>query len=171
MQVHVRRIGLVALVFAGVALFSAGRPSAQAQAGNPFVGVWELDRFKSVYEPITTAPQKQIFTVAATATAGELSFRTRTWRGEVASDTTYNAKFDGMDYPTSAPQTLVSFKRVNANTVERTAKLFGEVAETATWTVSQDGKMLTITRKGTDTTGTPFSSTALYNKSAAAPAS
>jgi hypothetical protein len=165
-MLQARRTGLVALLV-GLVLLAAGRPLlAQAQA-NPFVGVWELDRFKSEYDPIATAPQKQIVTIAATANAGEFSFRTRTWRAEVASDTTYNAKFDGADYPTSAAQTLVSFKRVNASTIERTAKLFGEVAETATWTVSADGKQLTIKRKGTDTTGMPFSSTALYIKTAA----
>ena len=165
MQLQARRIGLVALVI-GIAALSAGQPlAAQAQA-SPFVGTWDLDRFKSEYDPIGTAPQKQIFTIVPTANAGEFTFRTRTWRAEVASDTTYNARFDGADYPTSAAQTLVSFKRVNANTVERAAKLFGEVAETATWTVSADGKQLTIKRKGTDTTGMPFSSTALYNKAA-----
>ena len=165
-----RRTGLFALIV-GIALLSTlpstTQPAAAQAQASPFAGVWELDRFKSEYDPISTAPQKQIFTIAPTATAGEFSFRTRTWRNDVASDTTYNAKFDGADYATSAAQTLVSFKRVNANTVERTAKLFGEVAETATWTVSADGKQLTIKRKGTDTTGMPFSSTALYNKTAA----
>ena len=164
-MLQARRTGLVALVI-GLAMLSTAPPIAAQAPASPFAGTWELDRFKSEYEPIATAPQKQIFTITATANAGEFTFRTRTWRNEVASDTTYNAKFDGADYPTSAAQTLVSFKRVNANTVERTAKLFGEVAETATWAVSVDGKQLTITRKGTDTTGMPFSSTALYNKAA-----
>lgn len=164
MQVHARRVGLIALVL-GVALLSAGRQaSAQAQQANPFIGVWELDRFKSVYDPIATQPQKQVLTIVATANAGEFRSTTRTWRGEVAADVTYTAKFDGAEYPTGAPQTTVSFKRVNATTVERTAKLFGEVAETATWTVAPDGKMLTITRKGTDTNGNPYSSTAIFTK-------
>jgi hypothetical protein len=159
---QVCRTGLFALAL-GLALLSTGQATAQAQA-SPFAGTWELDRFKSEYTPIDTAPQKQIMTIAPTANAGEFTFRTQTWRGEVANATTYTAKFDGADYPTSAAQTLISFKRVNANTVERTAKLFGEVAETATWSVSADGKQLTIKRKGTDTAGTAFSSTALYNK-------
>lgn len=164
-----RRVALVA--FAGlIAVSSVAPPLARAQ-GSPFAGVWELDRFKSVYEPISTAPQKQIVTIAPTANAGEFSFRTRTWRGEVASDTTYSARFDGKDYATSAPGATVAFKQVNATTIERTAKLRGDVAETATWSVSADGKTLTIKREGVDTGGEPFSSTALYMKSAASPAS
>jgi len=164
MQVHARRIGLVALVF-GVAFLSSGSQAfAQARAANPFIGVWELDRFKSVYEPIATQPQKQILTIAAAPTAGQFTATTKTWRGEVANETTYTAAADGKDYPTTAARATVAFKQVNATTWERTAKLFDEVAENATWSLSADGKMLTITRKGVDGTGMDYSSTAYYMK-------
>jgi hypothetical protein len=161
MQVHARRIGLLALVF-GIAFLSAGR-QVTAQA-NPFLGQWELDRFKSVYEPITTAPEKQIVTIANATSAGQITVTTRTWRNAVANETSYTVGLDGKDYPTSAANTAVAFKRVNANTLERTAKLLTDVAETATWSVSADGKMLTIKREGVDTTGTAYSSTSLYTK-------
>lgn len=164
MQVQARRIGLVALVL-GVALLSAGSEAlAQARAGNPFMGVWELDRFKSVYEPIATQPQKQILTIATAPTAGQFSATTKTWRNEVANETTYTAAADGKDYPTTAARATVAFKQVNGTTWERTAKLFDEIAETATWVVSADGKTLTITRKGVDGTGAEYSSTAFFNK-------
>jgi hypothetical protein len=164
MHVHGRRIALVALVF-GAALLSAGSDAlAQARGANPFMGVWELDRFKSVYEPIATQPEKQILTIAAAPTAGQFTASTRTWRNAVANETTYTAAADGKDYPTTAARATVSFKPVNANTWERTAKLFDEVAETATWTVSADGKTLTIKREGVDGNGDKYSSTAFYNK-------
>jgi hypothetical protein len=133
-----------------------------AQGANPFIGVWELDRFKSVYDPITTAPERRILTLEGMG--DQIKSTTRTWRNAVANDVTYSAGFDGKDYPTAAAGTTVSFKRVNARTVERTAKLMGNVAETATWTVSADGRTLTIVTKGTDTAGTPYSSTQLYTK-------
>lgn len=160
MLVHARRIGLIALLF-GIALVSGRQVLAQA---NPFMGQWELDRFKSVYEPINTAPQKQLMTLVAAATAGQFTATTKTWRGEVASETSYTAGTDGKDYPTSAAQATVAFKPVNARTWERTAKLFNEVSETATWTVSADGKLLTIVREGTDAQGNAYKSTAYYNK-------
>ena len=159
-MVNARRTGLLAFVF-GIALMSAGvHVTAQA---NPFMGVWELDRFKSVYEPINTAPQKQLVTIAA-APMNQFSATTKTWRGEVASETTYTAATDGRDYPTTAAGATVAFKAVNATTWERTAKLRNEVAETATWSVSADGKMLTIKREGTDAGGNAYSSTAYYTK-------
>ena len=162
MHRYVRRAALIACSL-GLLLCAAGRQvSAQAQNANPFVGVWELDRFKSVYDPITTQPERRILTIEATAAAGEFKSTTRTWRNSVAADVSYTAKFDGAEYPTAAPQTTVSFKRVNANTVERTAKLMGQVRETATWTLSADRKMLTITTKGTDTNDNPYSSTQMY---------
>ena len=160
MLVHARRTGLLAFVF-GIALLSAGA-DLTAQA-NPFMGVWELDRFKSMYEPINTAPQKQVMTVTA-APMGQFTAATRTWRGEVANETSYTAAADGRDYPTTAAGATVAFKAVNANTWERTAKLRNEVAETATWSVSADGKMLTIKREGVDAGGNAYSSTAYYNK-------
>ena len=154
---------LLALV-CGV-LFLAGGTVGQAQTGiNPFVGVWELDRFNSVYEPITMAPERRILTLEA---AGDgLKSTTRTWRNSVAADVTYTAGFDGKDYPTAAAGATVAFKRINATTLERTAKLSGAVAETQTWSVSPDGKTLTIKAQGTDTAGNAFSSTQLYTRSA-----
>jgi hypothetical protein len=149
----------VALVL-GAILVAAG--PASAQGGGTFAGVWELDRFKSVYEPISTAPERRILTLEATPDG--IKSTTRTWRNSVAADVTYTAGFDGKDYPTAAAGATVSFKRVNATTVERTAKLNGAVAETQTWSVSPDRKTLTIKAQGTDAAGTPFSSTQIYTR-------
>ena len=161
MLAHARRIGMFAFVF-GLALLTAG-PAAAQQVPAGFMGEWELDRFKSIYEPINTAPQKQLVTIAS-APMGQFSVATRTWRGEVANETRYTAAPDGRDYATSAAQATVAFKLVNPTTLERTAKLMNQLSETATWSLSADGKLLTIKREGTDAQGTPFSSTAYYNK-------
>ena len=81
----------------------------------------------------------------------------------MANETRYTAAPDGRDYATSAAQATVAFKLVNPTTLERTAKLMNQVSETATWSLSADGKMMTIKREGTDAQGTPISSTAYYN--------
>ena len=160
MRGYLRGAQTIALVVGVVIL--AGVPPGFAQAAKPFVGVWELDRFKSAYDPIGTAPEKRIVTLEA---AGDgIKSTARTWRNAVAADVTYTAGFDGKDYPTAAPGATVSFKRVNATTIERTAKLNGTVAETQTWSVSPDGKTMTIKASGTDAAGTPFSSTQIYTK-------
>jgi hypothetical protein len=161
MRTHVRTIRLTALACA--ALLLAGAAPTFAQAGKAFAGTWELDRFKSVYDPIGTAPERRILTLEATADG--VKSTTRTWRNSVAADVTYTAGFDGKDYPTAAAGATVAFKVVNPTTVERTAKLNGSVAETQTWSLSADGKTLTIKAQGTDAGGNAFSSTQIYTRS------
>jgi hypothetical protein len=159
MQAPVRTVRLMALACTALLVCGARPALAQAKA---FAGTWELDRFKSVYDPIGTAPERRILTLEATADG--IKSTTRTWRASVAADVTYTAGFDGKDYPTAAAGATVAFKVVNPTTVERTAKLNGAVAETQTWTVSPDGKTLTIKAQGTDAQGNAFSSTQIYTK-------
>jgi hypothetical protein len=63
----------------------------------------------------------------------------------------YTAKLDGGEYPVALSSTMdaVSFKRVDANTLERTAKDRGKVVEHATFTLSADGNELTMKSDGT----------------------
>ena len=63
----------------------------------------------------------------------------------------YTVKFDGKEYPVDLSSTMdmVSFRQMNANTLERTAKDRGKVVETATFTLSPDGKELTVKSDGT----------------------
>ena len=58
----------------------------------------------------------------------------------------YTAKFDGKDYPVkgSYGYDQVSLKRVNDNSFEETDKLNGKMIEVDTWTVSKDGRTLTV---------------------------
>ena len=58
----------------------------------------------------------------------------------------YTAKFDGNDYPVTGSYGYdqVSLKRVSPNSFEETDKLKGKVVEVDTWTVSKDGKTLTV---------------------------
>jgi len=57
----------------------------------------------------------------------------------------------------------VALKRVDANTVERTGKVKGQVAETVTMKISGAGKILTMTTKGS-IDGVDYSSTQVYAK-------
>jgi hypothetical protein len=57
----------------------------------------------------------------------------------------------------------VAFKRVDANTVERTGKIGGKVVETSTMKVSGGGKTLTIVTKGS-IEDVDYSSTQVYEK-------
>ena len=74
----------------------------------------------------------------------------------------YTARFDGTDSPISnSTLSTVSLKRVDDRTVERTGKVQGQVVETETRTVSDNGRVLTVTTKG-NKDGTEYSSVQVY---------
>jgi len=76
----------------------------------------------------------------------------------------YTAPFDGNDYPISnSILSTVSLKRVDDHTVERIGKIRGQVVETETRTVSDKGKVLTVTTKGTRD-GAEYSSVQVYDR-------
>ena len=143
----------------GIALITQG---LFAQTKDPLVGTWELNRAKSEFNPDNTL---QTRTVEFTAKDGGVTFlqRTVTDRGNtVQSD--YTAKFDEKDVPISGSQLdSVALKRVDANTVQRTGKMGSKVVETATLKISNGGKTLTITTKGS-IDGDEYSSTQVFEK-------
>jgi len=59
---------------------------------------------------------------------------------------TYTAKFDGNEYPVKGAYgyDTVSLKRLGDRSFEETDKLKGKVVEVDTWTVSNDGRILTV---------------------------
>ena len=78
---------------------------------------------------------------------------------------TLSMKFDGKDYeekgPTVAPGSMSAGKRVNLHTLEVTNKIKGQVMDHTRFTVSPDGKTLTLT---IHETGQPKPLTIVYNK-------
>lgn len=155
METFARLVGGVALLTLLVA------PSA-ALAQVSFNGVWELDRFKSVYEPVATQPQRRILVLEVRG--DDIVSKAQTWRGDALNEVTITAKVDGKEYPVPNQPATVTFRRTNATTLTRTAALNGKPSETQTWTLSADGKVLTITSEGTDATGTPIKSKQHYDR-------
>ena len=80
--------------------------------------------------------------------------------------TVYTANFDGKDYPLTGSPTAdtVSLKRSNARTTERTDKKGGKVVTTLKRVVSQDGKTMTVTTKGTNAEGKPTNNVIVFEK-------
>ena len=85
-------------------------------------------------------------------------------KGE-AHKVSYEAKFDGKDYPVTGDpfSDSVSYQRVNANTLKGQTKKGGKVASDATIVVSKDGKITTV--QYTDySQAKPVKSTFVYDK-------
>jgi hypothetical protein len=80
--------------------------------------------------------------------------------------TQYTANYDGKDYPLTGSQiaNTVSLKRIDARTTERTDKKDGKVVMTLTRVVSQDGKTMTVTAKGTNAQGQTVNNVAFWEK-------
>ena len=78
----------------------------------------------------------------------------------------YTANFDGKDYPITGSQNAdtVSLKRIDARTTERTDKKGGKVTVIITSVVSQDGKTMTNTVKGTNAQGQTVNNVVVWEK-------
>jgi hypothetical protein len=86
-------------------------------------------------------------TVNNATAAGTLTTYQSTAGGLKISDgsQSYEAKFDGKDYPVSgAAHATVSLRLINDSTMEETDKLDGKVMTVARMTVSMDGKSMTV---------------------------
>ena len=155
MQTFARLVG-------GVALLALLVTPSTAYAQASFSGTWELDRFKSAYEPAATQPQRRVLTLELKG--DDLVSKAQTWRGDALNEVTITAKVDGKEYPVPNQPATVSFKRTNATTLTRAAIISGKPSETQTWVLSPDGKVLTITSEGTDAAGTAIKSKQHYDR-------
>lgn len=136
---------------------------ASAPAKDPFIGNWMMNPDKSTFMP---GPVPEDRTMIIERKNGGWHHLTRT-RNEFLGNTNdidYTAKFDGKDYPiTGTGLDTVALKRIDTDTIERTGKVHGKPSETCTMKVSPDGKVLTLTVKGSYS-GTNYSSVQVYER-------
>ena len=158
-----RVVLLSVIVTLGVVLgASLGRVSAQAS--NPRLGTWKLNLEKSKYDP-GPAPQSNTMKIEA-AGEGEKSTTEGVNAAGTATKTEYTAQYDGKDYPMTGSQNadMVALKRVDARTLERTDKKGEKVVTTSTRVVSEDGKTMTVTTKGTNAQGQAVNNVTVWDK-------
>jgi len=112
-------------------------------AESPFSGTWKLNLAKSKMTP--PVPKSDIAVVDADENGLKLNEDVITDKGE-SLKISYEAKFDGKDYPVTGDLSSdsVSYRRVNANTLKGRTKKGGKVATDATIVVSKDGKVTTV---------------------------
>ena len=148
----------------GVALVGLAALQAAGQATDPLIGTWELNVAKSKVSP-GPAPKSETRTyvmagqdIKATSTGVDASGK------PTAGEWTIN--YDGKDRPMtgSANADTLSLKRVDDHTVSFPQKRAGKVVITGTRTLSADGKVMTITTKGTNSKGQPISDVQVFDK-------
>jgi len=158
-----RAVVLGVVVTLGVVL-GAGVVSVSAQASDARIGTWKLNVAKSKYSP-GPAPQSQTLKVEASGQGEKVTTEGVNTAG-TPTMTQYTANFDGKDYPLTGSQNAdkVSLKRIDARTTERTYKKGDTVVLTFTQVVSQDGKTMTTTGKGTNAQGQAVDNVTVYEK-------
>ncbi|HSF19628.1 MAG TPA: hypothetical protein VLK65_29165 [Vicinamibacteria bacterium] len=129
------------------------------------VGTWKLNLSKSKYSP-GPAPKSQTLKIEAWGDDGVKYTADGTSADDKPTHAEFQAKYDGKDYPFKGNPDAdsISYKRIDANTVEATTKLKGKVTITAKVTVSPDGKTRTVTQTGKDAQGGDVNNVAVYDK-------
>lgn len=157
-----RRSSIFAVALVCLAL--AGSMLAQNAA---FVGTWKLNAEKSKF-PAGKAPKSMTRTVSADGDTLTYKFE---GTGSDGAAMTYGfaSKLDGKEVevtgngmPYGADH--IAIKQVNSHETSATLKKGDKPVGSSTATVSHDGKMLTITSKGTDAEGKATKTVSVYDK-------
>jgi hypothetical protein len=149
----------VAMVF-GITMLSA----QGAKTANPRVGSWELNVAKSKYSP-GPGPKSQTLKIEAVGEGEQVTSETISATGAKTAQT-YTANYDGKPNPLKGSEIadMVSLKRIDSNTSERTDTKHGKVVQTLTRVVSADGKTMTVTIKGTNAQGQTVNNVVVFEK-------
>jgi len=160
----IRRVVVLGVVVTLGVVLGAGSGRVSAQAIDPRIGTWTLNVEKSKYNP-GPAPQRVTLKIEASG-QGEKYTTEGVNAAGTATKTEYTAQYDGKDYPLTGSQTAdtVSLKRIDARTIERTDKKGDKVVTTITQVLSQDGKTMTSTVKGTNAQGQAMDNVIVWEK-------
>jgi hypothetical protein len=153
------------LSFATVAVLAALAPGLLLAQSNPAVGSWKLNLKKS--KPgATPLPRSEMRTVEARGDGVKVDYDGVDAAGESFSYG-YMSNFDGKDTPligSGQPADTIAIERIDANTYRSTLKKAGQVTATVEIVVSKNGKVTTLTVKGTDANGQPTTATNVFEK-------
>jgi len=131
--------------------------------GDPFVGTWVLNVDKSTFTTGGAAVRSRTLTITPKGDAFTHAQDTYRVGQDAILKVTYDAKYDGTEAPvTGAAFSSVSITRMG-RTLTRKAKDVGMEVETATYTVSADGKTMTVVTTGNNR-GIMYGSTQVFEK-------
>src|SRR4026207_1022303 len=129
------------------------------------VGTWKLNLAKSKYSP-GPPPKSQTLKIEALGDDGTRYGADGVGAHGKPTHAEFQAKYDGKDYPFKGnpDADMLSYKRIDANTLEATTKLNGKSTIAANVVVSADGKTRTVTQTGTNAQGQALNVTSVYER-------
>ena len=147
----------ITLAFTTIAAFGADNS----------IGTWKLNVEKSKYIP-APIPLKNL-TSTREASDGRVKVTTTGERVDgTVINASYTTKYDGTPSSVTgsgAPYDTISIKRVNSNTfTDERKKMGGLYNATGRTVISDGGKIMTWTTKGTDPDGKAFTAVFVYEK-------
>lgn len=150
--------------FVATLLAMLATASFAAGAQDKGMGTWKLNLEKSTFNP--GPPPQSIITRFEPDGDGVKWRAERTLADGKSQVATYNAKYDGKDYPLTGSPTAdtITLKRIDAHTTERVNKKGGKVGATERRTVAADGKSYVTTVTGTTADGQPVSHRLVFDK-------
>jgi hypothetical protein len=151
-------------VVLGVLVFALVGIQLAAQTTDPVVGTWELNVAKSKFSP-GPAPKSETRTYAMVGQEIKATSKSVDGTGK-ATTGEWTVVYDGKDRPQAGnpDADMLSLKRVDAYSTEFTQKKDGKVVMTGTRSISRDGKVMTITTKGTNAKGQPVDDVEVFEK-------
>jgi hypothetical protein len=161
MKSVIRGLGVASSVVCLTVVLAAG---LRAQTPTNVAGTWKLNAAKSTFSP---GPAPKSMTVTYTPVKDGVRIKVEVVPTEGASQTwDMTPMYDGKDYPIKGnpDADTIAYKRIDARSGESIMKKQGKVVTTNTRTVSEDGKTLTITMKGTTADGKPRNDVMVFEK-------
>ena len=133
-------------------------------AADPVLGKWKLNVEKSRYLP-GPAPKSQTRVYAAEANGVKVTITTVAEDGE-AIVVEHPLNYDSKEQPVrgSRQSDAIALQRIDEYTSESIMKHAGKVIGTNRRVVAQDGKTMTITYEGLDSSGRQVKVTAVYDR-------
>ena len=130
------------------------------------IGTWKRNIEKSTSTPPNPNPITSLTIVYEAVDGGVKTTATGQRKDGTAINGSSTVKYDGKEYPaTGAPWDTISVKQIDANTfTSETKKTGGKWHVTGRTVISKDGKTMTLTSKGTNEEGKPYSAKAIYEK-------
>ena len=148
------------------ALVALAITTVAALAADNTIGTWKLDAAKSKYTP-APMPIKSL-TVTREASDGGVKQTTKGERADgTAINASYTAKYDGKDVQVAgnSQYDTIAIKQLNANTLtDDRKKTGGPYKATGRTVVSNGGKTMTTTTKGTNADGKEFTQILVFDK-------
>lgn len=155
-------------LFVAVVVFALGATSP-VLAQNPLIGTWKLNIARSTFDPAPTGPELLNVTHKYEVFEGDglrLTVERVTADGRRTRAEIYRVHFDGKDYPLTGitRADAIAFRQIDAFSWDFTLKKAGEVVATGRNVVSNDGKTMTLTSKGTTAGGQPANNVGVFDK-------